>query len=142
MQQNLILLNNIAYVGNDGGIYKYFNLLNSWIDISDGLEISQFYKIGLSKNNDYTLVVGAQDNGTERLTGTTWDAIRGSDGMECIIDEYNDDIIYSTSQYGGLKVTYNGGVDWDNVKPVSYDGSWVTPYKMHPLDNNVIVARL
>ena len=133
-------INNIAYVGNDGGIYKYFNLLNSWIDISDGLEISQFYKIGLSKNNDYTLVVGAQDNGTERLTGTTWDAIRGSDGMECIIDEYDDDIIYSTSQYGGLRVTYNGGVDWDNVKPVSYDGSWVTPYKMHPLDNNVIVA--
>jgi hypothetical protein len=30
-------LNNVAYVGNDGGIYKYFNLLNSWIDISDGL---------------------------------------------------------------------------------------------------------
>ena len=133
-------INNIAYVGNDGGIYKYFNLLNDWIDISDGLEISQFYKIGLSKNNDYTLVVGAQDNGTERLTGTTWDAIRGSDGMECIIDQYDDDIIYSTSQYGGLRVTYNGGIDWDDVKPVSYDGSWVTPYKMHPLDNNVIVA--
>ena len=133
-------LNNIAYVGNDGGIYKYFNQLNTWVDISDGLEISQFYKLGLSKNNDYTLVVGAQDNGTERLSGTTWDAIRGSDGMECIIDEFNDDIIYSSSQYGGLRVTYNGGYDWVNIKPVSYEGSWVTPYKMHPLDNNIIVA--
>ena len=133
-------LNNTAYAGNDGGIYKYFNNLNTWIDISDGLEISQFYKLGLSKNSDYTLVVGAQDNGTERLSGTTWDAIRGSDGMECIIDQYNDDIIYSTSQYGGLRVTYNGGVDWNNIKPVSYEGSWVTPYKMHPLDNNVLVA--
>ena len=103
-------------------------MLNTWIDISDGLEISQFYKIGVSKNNDYTLVVGAQDNGTERLTGSTWQAIRGSDGMECIIDEYDDNIIYSSSQYGGLKVTYNGGVDWNNAKPVSYDGAWVTPY--------------
>ena len=133
-------LNNIAYAGNDGGLYKYFNVLNTWLDISDGLEISQFYKIGLSKIDDYTLVVGAQDNGTERLSGTTWDAIRGADGMECIIDHYNDDMIYSSSQYGGLKVTYNGGVDWDNIKPVSYEGSWVTPYKMHPLDNNVLVV--
>ena len=133
-------INNTAYVGNDGGVYKYFDLLNTWVDISDGLEISQFYKIGLSKNNDYRLVVGAQDNGTERLTGNAWQAIRGSDGMECIIDEYDDNIIYSSSQYGGLKVTYNGGVDWNNAKPVSYDGAWVTPYKMHPLDNNVIVA--
>ena len=133
-------LNNVAYVGNDGGVYKYFNTLNTWIDISDGLEISQFYKLGLSSISDYTLVVGAQDNGTERLTGTTWEAIRGADGMECIIDPYNDDIIYSSSQYGGIKVSYNGGVDWNNIKPVSYEGAWVTPYKMHPLDNNVLVA--
>lgn len=133
-------INNIPYVGNDGGIYKYVNLLNTWIDISDGLEISQFYKIGLSKSDPYTLVVGAQDNGTERLSAGFWDAIRGADGMECIIDPYNDDIIYSTSQYGGLKVSYNGGVDWNNIKPVNYEGSWVTPYKMHPLDNNIIVA--
>ena len=133
-------LNNVAYVGNDGGVYKYFNTLNTWIDISDGLEISQFYKLGLSSISDYTLVVGAQDNGTERLTGATWEAIRGADGMECIIDPYNDDIIYSSSQYGGIKVSYNGGVDWNNIKPVSYEGAWVTPYKMHPLDNNVLVA--
>ena len=133
-------LNDIAYVGNDGGIYKYFNTLNTWIDISDGLEISQFYKLGLSSISDYTLVVGAQDNGTERLTGNSWEAIRGADGMECIIDPYNDNLIYSSSQYGGMKVSYNGGVDWNNIKPVSYEGSWVTPYKMHPLDNNVLVA--
>ncbi len=133
-------INNTAYVGNDGGIYKYFNTLNTWIDISDGLEISQFYKIGLSKIEPYTLVVGAQDNGTERLSNGSWDAIRGSDGMECIIDPYDDDIIYSSSQYGGIRVTYNGGDDWENVKPVTYSGSWVTPYKMHPLDNNIIVA--
>ena len=73
-----------------------------------------------------------QDNGTERLTGTTWEAVRGADGMECIIDPYNEDLIYSSSQYGGMKVSYNGGVDWNNIKPVSYEGNWVTPYKMHP----------
>ena len=70
-------LNNIAYAGNDGGFYKYAEPLNTWIDLSDGLEISQFYNLGLSKSNPNRLVAGAQDNGTEMLTNTTWDAIMG-----------------------------------------------------------------
>ena len=133
-------LNNIAYVGNDGGFYKYMDNLNKWVDISDGLEISQFYKLGLSASNPNRLVAGAQDNGTEMLTNSTWDAIRGADGMECAIDRFDEEVIYSTSQYGGLKKTYDGGNNWDNIKPVNYDGGWVTPYKIHPINNDLIVA--
>ena len=129
----------VAYAGNDGELYKYMESLNSWVDISDGLEISQFYNLGLSKSNPNRLVAGAQDNGTEMLTNTTWDAIRGSDGMECAIDHYDDEIIYSESQYGGLKKSYDGGNNWDNIKPVTYDGAWNTPYKMHDKNNNLIV---
>jgi len=130
---------NIPYAGNDGGFYKYMASLNSWIDVSDGLEISQFYNLGLSKSNPNRLVAGAQDNGTEMLTNTTWDAIRGADGMECAIDHYDDNIIYSESQYGGLKKSYNGGNNWNNIKPVSYEGGWNTPYEMHSANNNLIV---
>ena len=133
-------INHIAYAGNDGGFYKYMSNLNKWVDISDGLEISQFYKLGLSKSNPNRVVAGAQDNGTEMLTNTTWDAIRGSDGMECAIDHYDEDVIYSTSQYGGLKKSFNGGDSWSNIKPVSYSGGWVTPYKMHPNNNNLLVV--
>ena len=102
-------LNNIAYAGNDGGFYKYVDNLNTWIDLSDGLEISQFYKLGLSKSNPNRIVAGAQDNGTEMLTNNTWDAIRGADGMECAIDDYDEDVIYSSSQYGGIRKSFNGG---------------------------------
>ncbi len=130
---------NVAYAGNDGGVYKYMDILNKWVDISDGLEISQFYNLGLAKSNPNRLVAGAQDNGTEMLTNSTWDAIRGSDGMECAIDHYDDNIIYSESQYGGLKKSYNGGNNWDNIKPVSYEGGWNTPYEMHTINNNLIV---
>ena len=130
---------NVAYAGNDGGLYKYMDNLNTWVDISDGLEISQFYNLGLSKSNANRVVAGAQDNGTEMLTNSTWDAIRGADGMECAIDHYDDEIIYSESQYGGLKKSYDGGNNWDNIKPVSYDGGWNTPYEMHETNNNLIV---
>ena len=133
-------LTGVAYAGNDGGLYEYMDTLNSWIDISDGLAISQFYKIGLSNTINSRVVAGAQDNGTEMTTNGVWDAIRGSDGMECAIDMYDHDIIYSTSQYGGLRKSYNGGNNWDNIKPVNYSGAWVTPWKIHPVNNNIIVA--
>ena len=75
------------------------------------IEISQFYKLGLSVSNPNILVAGAQDNGTERLSSSGWDAIRGADGMECIIDPADPNIIYSSSQYGGIKVSYDAGYD-------------------------------
>ncbi|MBT3621346.1 MAG: T9SS type A sorting domain-containing protein [Flavobacteriales bacterium] len=130
----------VAYAGNDGGFYKYMDNLNKWVDISDGLEISQFYNLGLSQSNANRLVAGAQDNGTEMLTNSTWDAIMGGDGMECAIDHYDDDIIYAEYQYGGLRKTNNGGNNWSYIKPVNYEGGWNTPYKMHPINNNLIVA--
>ena len=129
----------VAYAGNDGGFYKYMDNLNKWVDISDGLEISQFYNLGLSQSNPNRLVAGAQDNGTEMLTNTTWDAIMGGDGMECAIDHYDEDIIYAEFQYGGLRKSYNGGNDWENIKPVSYEGGWNTPYEMHSINNELIV---
>ena len=130
----------VAYAGNDGGFYKFMESLNKWVDISDGLEISQFYNLGLSRSNPDRLVAGAQDNGTEMLTNTTWDAIRGSDGMECAIDHYDENIIYSESQYGGLRKSYNGGNNWNNIKPVNYEGAWNTPYEMHSINSNLLVA--
>lgn len=136
-------LNNIAYAGNDGGIYKYMSSLNKFVDISDGLAISQFYKLGISVSNSNRIIAGAQDNGTEMITNGVWDAVRGSDGMECIIDPYNEDLLYSSSQYGGIRKCYDisaPNYSWDNIKPVNYDGAWVTPYKMHPNNNALIVA--
>ena len=129
----------VAYAGNDGGFYKYMENLNKWVDISDGLEISQFYNLGLSQSNPNRLVAGAQDNGTEMLTNSTWDAIMGGDGMECKIDHYDDDIIYAEYQYGGLRKSYNGGNSWDNIKPVSYEGGWNTPYEMHSSNSDILV---
>ena len=129
----------VAYAGNDGGFYKYMENLNKWVDISDGLEISQFYNLGLSQSNPNRLVAGAQDNGTEMLTNSTWDAIMGGDGMECKVDHYDDNIIYAEYQYGGLRKSYNGGNNWDNIKPVTYEGGWNTPYEMHSINSDIIV---
>tara|TARA_X000000368_G_scaffold413941_1_gene402876 strand:+ start:742 stop:3279 length:2538 start_codon:yes stop_codon:yes gene_type:complete len=129
----------VAYAGNDGGLYKYMDNLNKWVDISDGLEITQFYNLGLSQSNPNRLVAGAQDNGTEMLTNTTWDAIMGGDGMECAISHDHENIIYAESQYGNLHLSDDGGMSFNEIKPVSYDGAWNTPYEMHDVNSNLIV---
>jgi len=48
--------NGILYAGNDGGLYKSENDGENWTDISDDLQITQFYKIGISQT-DYGLLL-------------------------------------------------------------------------------------
>ena len=54
---------NGIYSGNDGGIYKSEDNGNVWTDISDDLQITQFYS-GISQTNYGLLLGGTQDNGT------------------------------------------------------------------------------
>ena len=60
------------YCANDGGIYKTTNQGNSWIDLSDGIGIMQFYKISTSKQNSDLILGGSQDNGTNIQKNGKW----------------------------------------------------------------------
>ena len=134
-------LNNTLFVANDGGIYKYIN--NAFANISNDLRITQFYKLGLSSTNPDKLVGGTQDNGTHMFNNGIFDNIAGADGMECAIDQFNENKIFSSSQYGGLRRCDDISLPnyvWNYIKPVNYSGAWVTPYKLHPMNNNMIVA--
>ena len=46
------------------------------------------------------------------LNNFSFHHISGGDGMECIIDPYNEDIIYSSSQWGYLRKSVDGGNSW------------------------------
>ncbi|MGC6470177.1 MAG: VPS10 domain-containing protein [Flavobacteriales bacterium] len=129
--------NNTLYAGNDGGIYRREN--NSWTDISDGLQITQFYKIGISQTNYGLILGGSQDNGTLRCNSSNdWDAVRGGDGMECAIDPTNPDIMYSELYYGDIGISYDGGDNWNDISPDN-NGEWITPYQIDQTTPNRIV---
>ena len=55
------------------------------------------------------VITGAQDNGTFLKDGNTWDAVIGGDGMECIIDYTNSNIMYGEVYYGAIRKSTNGG---------------------------------
>jgi PKD repeat protein len=130
------------YVGNDGGIYWTDNGGTAWHEISNGLAISQPYKLGQSATESEMVVNGYQDNGTSIYDGTSWYAIGGGDGMECAIDHANPAYRYTTMYYGSIDRVYNnngqGQIAGNGVNGINEDGDWVTPFILDAEDPNTM----
>jgi len=131
-------LNGYIYSGNDGGLY-YSTDEVSWTDISDGLHITQFYSLGVSQTVQDVVITGSQDNGTFLKTNLNWDAVIGGDGMECIIDYTNSNIMYGEVYYGAIRKSTNGGNSFSSIAP-SNNGAWETPYELDKNNPDIIYA--
>ena len=143
----LVYQNNspILFEGNDGGIYKTTNGGTNWTDLSNGLVISQIYRIGVSQTNPNLVLTGLQDNGTKLYSNSNWKDVSGGDGMECIVDYSNSNFMYVTIQDGEIYRNFNGFFTDSAVKisdniPGKPKGAWVTPYIMNPYNNSILYA--
>lgn len=130
------------YVGSDGGIFKATdtdNLNTSYYtDITEGIGIRQFYKIGVSQTADVIVSGGSQDNGTSAYTATTgWKDWLGADGFETFIDKDNSNTMYGTIYYGTMYRTDNGANSYVGL-PSPGSGNWVTPFEQDPIVTNTI----
>lgn len=129
------------FAGSDGGIFKSSNGLGSWIDLSNGLQIGQMYKLGCSATNASLVLQGWQDNGTNKYEAGQWARILGGDGMECFVDWSNPDYQYGESQYGYINRSSDGGNSFQGIKNnINEDGEWVTPWMQHPTVANTLFA--
>ncbi len=130
--------NGVMWVGNDGGVYKrQTNGVWSWI--GSGIHITQFYRLGTSYTDNDRIIAGSQDNGTKYTNNTNWYDEIGGDGMECIIDYNNADVMYGELYYGTILRTTNGGSDWIERYPSTSEyAGWVTPYVMHPANSSIL----
>lgn len=126
------------YECNDGGIYVT-NDGTQWTDLSNGLVISQLYRLGVSQLIEGDLIAGLQDNGTKNRTSNVWNDVIGGDGMECIIDQDNSNIQYGSLQYGTVYKTMN---NWSSKSEITSDideqGAWVTPYVLDPNNSSTL----
>ena len=130
-------INDYIYSGNDGGLYVSTDNGDNWTDISDGLKITQFYSLGVSQTVQDMVITGSQDNGTFLKNGSNWDPVIGGDGMECIIDYTNSNIMYGALYYGDVRKSTNGGNSFSSIAPAS-NGAWETPYILDRNDPNII----
>jgi len=135
-------VNNRLYAGNDGGLYWTANGGIAWNEISNGMVISQAYKIGQSATNRNYVINGYQDNGSSTYTGPEWVNVGGGDGMECAYDPTDDQYAYSTVYYGSIdryiSHNYNGQIAGEGVNGITEGGAWVTPFVIDPHDGNIM----
>ncbi|MGZ4098862.1 MAG: T9SS type A sorting domain-containing protein [Bacteroidia bacterium] len=126
------------FVCSDGGVYKTNNIQpgdfnmnwpTAWTNLSNGMQVSSFYRVSSSKNTAGRLVAGAQDNATFYFDGTGWSTIFGGDGMDNYLDPLNNQDIIGSSQYGNFYYSNDNGNTGNYVSsnPNNEAAEWVTP---------------
>ena len=129
--------NNKLYAGTDGGIYVSPDNANSFTDLTENLNISQYYRISVAKNTASNIAGGLQDNGGFGYSNNTWHNYHDGDGMDNVVDPNDKNKYYGFTQYGGsLNISHDGGAtDGGNITsaPSSETGTddsggkWITP---------------
>jgi photosystem II stability/assembly factor-like uncharacterized protein len=137
------------FEGNDGGIYKTTNGGTNWTDLTNGIVISQIYRIGISQTDANVVLTGLQDNGSKKYTGglSSWVDVYGGDGMECIVDFNNTtSYMYVTYVNGEIQRNTDGFSSYyttqisANIPGGQPTGAWVTPYIMNPTNAAILYA--
>ena len=129
------------FAGNDGGIYKSNDGGETFTNLSYGLQILQIYRIGTTDQKRAMAMMGSQDNSTILWRDTSWNVVIGGDGMECIIDPSDTNVLYASSQYGNIKRSMDGGKSFYRIKPKDAEkGGWITPYLLSPHNPSILYA--
>jgi len=132
-------LNNWLYCVSDGGVFRSTDFGSNWTDITAGIANTQFYRIAGIESNANLITGGAQDNGSDKWTGgSTMLHMLGADGMDCMVDYTDANILYNTTQYGDLEKSTNGGASFSAKQPAGSSGNWITPFIMDPTNHLII----
>lgn len=136
-------VNGNLFIGSDGGVFIAPDpdtiSANYYTDLSNGLGVREFYKIGVSNSATEVISGGSQDNGTSVYAGGVWKDWLGADGMETFVDKNDHNILYGTSQYGYLYKSPDLGENAQNVaSPAGKAGSanfanWIVPFEQDPI---------
>lgn len=131
------------FVVSDGGVYRT-NAISTitwtqanngnlwptqWTNISDGMQVTSFYRLSSSKNSAGRLMAGAQDNASFYYDGAGWYTIFGGDGMDNYLDPVDNNAVIGSSQYGNFYFSNDGGQSSSWIAPNynNENAEWVSP---------------
>jgi photosystem II stability/assembly factor-like uncharacterized protein len=129
---------NIIFAANDGGVLKSQNNGDFWTDLSYGLDIAQFYRLGLSQTNPDMIIGGVQDQFGVLYKEGSWDALYTGEGGEHFIDPVDENILYSSGHFF-LGRSDDGGYSYTDILPEPLDGFvFMMPFLINPQNRNSI----
>jgi len=159
------------FLGGDGGLYKTdtlilgnldnvlpcinmttfeiipgcYELPTNWTYLSHGVHNTEYYRIGLSRNDQSMIAGGTQDNGTYLYKNGNWLNTYGGDGMETMLHHTNPNVIYVTNYNGALSKSVDGGINYTSgleapITNAGETGDWVTPFVMDPWNAETLYA--
>ncbi len=142
-QHDLVFVDTVLFSANDGGVYSTDDLGETWKDRSNGLNISQIYKLFVAKNYENLIICGSQDNGAYHGDRwNNWFHILGGDATysELAPDSFSTWLIMSNNGVLNKSVDF-GAVFKVIVTPDELEetADWITPFQINPLNSNSIL---
>lgn len=134
---------------NDGGIWQsrflgIKSIKTEWVNLSNGMNISQVYAMDASENNEYKFVMGLQDNSSRvhLSKADNWRELGGGDGMDCAIDDKNGYIYYSHQEGPIFRYHPDKGLDttYLNYENLVQGSSWLAPFELDEKQPEIITA--
>jgi photosystem II stability/assembly factor-like uncharacterized protein len=113
--------NHKLIVGTDGGLYRLDNPSTfAWSDINGrGMQITQFYHVGLDPTTADIAYGASQDNGVEKFQDNrTWQGEICCDGLNVAVSPTNHNRVYASYTGGGPAVfnrSDNGGASYTQL---------------------------
>lgn len=128
-----------VYFATDGGVYRSDNFAKTVYSCNSGLLSAQFYNGSVSSLNG-NIMGGLQDNGTVLLDGNQWNWFKFGDGTFCSLSKQNDSTYLLSTQYQNLFISNNKGIHWSTLISANQNAPFVSPFIVHPLNEDIIVS--
>lgn len=141
-------------LGCDGGIHVTYDRMDSW-DHLNHVAIGQFYHVDIDQERNYRVYGGLQDNGSwggpnlvrdnSGPINSDWFRVGGGDGFTCRIDANDPNLIYYTSQNGGMGRRHLVTGEFGSNRPrgergTSYRFNWDTPFMLSSHNSRIFYA--
>ncbi len=142
--------------GNDGGINITYDDGKNWLK-NNQPSVGQFYAINVDNKKPYNVFGGLQDNGvwygpSNYKASKQWNSsgsypykrIGGGDGMQVQIDNRDNNIVYSGSQFGYYYRVNLKTKDYLSIHPKHklgespYRYNWQTPILLSPHNQDIL----
>lgn len=133
-----------VYFATDGGIFRSIDGGQNFAGCNGRYQTTQFYAEFSNSRQDSNLAIGGlQDNATAVYNGDlAWYRAIGGDGCGTQIDQFQDDIVYASTQNGNIWVSFDRGINFQYLQsqPIQNHAPFVTSYNLCEADPQVMYA--